>query len=197
MKKDEIRLGCLIMASGQGRRFGGNKLTALFCGRPMIERILLATEGLFDRRIAVTRHADVAQICREIQVDVLLHDLPGRNDTIRLGLDGMDEGIGGCMFCPGDMPLLRRESLAALRDAFLQEPECIWRLGNGAPVIFPAWAFPELRQLPEGTGGGFVLRAHPDSVRSIAPGNPDELLDADTPEMLRNLEGLFGKGDSI
>ena len=33
-------LGCVIMASGTGQRFGGNKLLADFGGRPLISCIL-------------------------------------------------------------------------------------------------------------------------------------------------------------
>ena len=79
-------VGCVIMASGMGKRFGGNKLMADFAGQPMIARILAATEGLFDRRVVVTRYEDVAAICREQRVEVILHDLPHRSDTVRLGL---------------------------------------------------------------------------------------------------------------
>ena len=42
------QIGCVIMASGLGKRFGGNKLMADFHGKPMIQRSLNATEGLFD-----------------------------------------------------------------------------------------------------------------------------------------------------
>ena len=45
------------MASGMSKRFGSNKLLADFHGEPMIMRILRATDGLFTRRVVVTRHA--------------------------------------------------------------------------------------------------------------------------------------------
>ena len=48
------KIGCVIMASGLGRRFGSNKLLADFGGEPMICRILDATEGIFRRRVVVT-----------------------------------------------------------------------------------------------------------------------------------------------
>ncbi len=42
-------------------------------------------------------------------VPVLLHSLPGRNDTVRLGLSALLEQVpelfGRCMFLPGDQPL--------------------------------------------------------------------------------------------
>ena len=77
------KLGCVIMASGLGKRFGGNKLMANFRGKPMIQRALDATEGLFSHRVVVTRHDSVAQLCREQNIDVVLHDLPHKNDTVR------------------------------------------------------------------------------------------------------------------
>lgn len=55
-------VGCVIMASGQARRFGSNKLLVDFHGEPMIMRILAATEGLFACRVVVTRHQEIADI---------------------------------------------------------------------------------------------------------------------------------------
>lgn len=187
------KLGCVIMASGLGRRFGGNKLMADFCGKPMIQRALDATEGLFSRRVVVTRHESVAALCRERNVEVFLHDLPHRSDTVRLGLEALGD-LDACMFLPGDQPLLRRETVAALLEHRKENPDRIIRPvyedTEGSPVLFPAWAFPELRNLPEGKGGGVVMKNHPDSVMTVPVENPFELADADTPEMLETLRGL-------
>lgn len=68
-------------------------------------------------RIVVTRSDEVAQLCRSRNVPVLLHDLPGRNDTVRLGLSALLEQVPelfGCMFLPGDQPLLCRETVEAM-----------------------------------------------------------------------------------
>ena len=159
----------------------------------MIQRALDATEGLFDRRIVVTRHADVAVYCRERNVDVLVHDLPGRNDTVRLGLEAIGEA-DGCMFVPGDQPLLRRATVCDLLQNWKKQQEDIWRTQHdgvcGSPVIFPSWAFGELMQLPEGKGGGVLLRKYPEKVRSMDVCNQYELMDADTPEALAMLAGI-------
>ena len=107
--------GCVIMASGLGKRFGGNNLMADFGGKPMIHRALEATDGLFSRRVVVTRHESVARLGREGNVEVGLHDLPHRSDTVRLGLEALGE-LDVCMFIPGDQPLLRRDTFAMLLD---------------------------------------------------------------------------------
>ena len=187
------RIGCVIMASGLGKRFGGNKLMADFRGRPMIQMALDATEGLFARRVVVTRHEDVAALCREQGIEVVLHDLPHRSDTVRLGLEALGE-LDGCMFLPGDQPLLRRETVARLLDCWQESPDSIVRPIHedtvGSPVIFPAWAFTELRNLPEGKGGGVVIRNHPHDVLGVSVSDPFELADADTPETLELLQCL-------
>jgi len=188
------QIGCVIMASGLGKRFGGNKLMADFHGKPMIQRALDATDGLFAKRVVVTRHERIAALCREQNVDVILHDLPNRNDTIRLGLEALCD-LDACMFLPGDQPLLRRETVAILLENRKENPDKIIRPAyedmEGSPVLFPAWAFPELLNLPEGKGGGVVIKNHPHAVHRVSVADPFELADADTPDILETLKELY------
>ncbi|MCI7018696.1 MAG: NTP transferase domain-containing protein [Clostridiales bacterium] len=183
-------VGCVIMASGLGKRFGGNKLMADFGGQPMIARILAATEGIFDRRVVVTRHEDVALLCRKQGIEVVLHDLPNRNDTVRLGLEAVGN-MDGCLFCPADQPLLKRDTVAELVSAWQAKPEFIWRTAYenqpGAPILFPEWAFEELRTLPEGKGGAFLAKKYPERVRLHPVRDRLELIDVDTRETLMEL----------
>ena len=185
--------GCVIMASGLGKRFGGNKLMADFHGKPMIQRALDASERLFSKRVVVTRDEQIAALCREQNVDVVLHTLPHRSDTVRLGLQALGE-LDACMFLPGDQPLLRRETVAMLLECRNEHPDSIIRPGyedtEGSPVLFPSWTFPELLDLPEGKGGGVVIKNHPHAVHRVSVADPFELADADTPEILELLKGL-------
>ena len=187
-------MGCVIMASGLGKRFGGNKLMAEFGGQPMIARILAATDDSFDRRVVVTRHEAVAAYCRARNVEVVLHNLPNRNDTVRLGLEAVGE-VDGCLFCPGDQPLLKKETIEALINGWKRESDCIWRPSfedqPGAPILFPKWAFSELLTLPEGKGGGFLARKYPERVRLHPVRDPYELMDVDTRETLRELSDFL------
>ena len=188
------KIGCVIMASGLGKRFGGNKLMADFRGKPMIQRALDATDGLFVKRVIVTRHKSVAALCQEQNLDVVLHDLPHRNDTVRLGLEALGD-LDACMFLPGDQPLLRRETVAKLLRSWAEHPDCMIRPihedTQGSPVLFPAWVFSELKNLPEGKGGGVVIKNHPNDMISVSISDPFELADADTPETLELLRGLY------
>ena len=185
-------LGCVIMASGLGRRFGGNKLLADFGGQPLICAVLDATQGLFEKRVLVTRHEDVAALGREWGIPTVLHDLPYRSDTVRLGLEALP-GVERCMFLAGDQPKLRRETLAALALASQNAPASFWRPQwqdtPGSPVVFPKWAFPQLLNLPQGKGGGVLLKKYPERLKTVAVRDEQELKDVDTPE---DLQGLLG-----
>lgn len=101
------------MASGVGARFGGNKLMAELCGAPLVGHVVRATDGLFSRRVVVTRHADVASLCETLGAQVILHDESCRNDTVRLGMEAMD-GCDTVTFVQGDQPLIRPASIVAL-----------------------------------------------------------------------------------
>lgn len=184
--------GCVIMASGLGRRFGGNKLMAPFLGAPLISRILSATEA-FQNRVVVTRHEAVARLCREQGISVVLHSLPYRSDTVRLGLEALPE-LEGVLFCPGDQPLISADTLAALAERSRQTPDAILRPcyegEPGAPILFPKWAFPELKDLPQGKGGGFLAKKYPEKVHMLPVQHSWELMDADTPEVLQELERI-------
>ena len=187
------KIGCVILASGMGKRFGSNKLMADFHGKPMIQWAIAATDGLFSCRVVVTRHEAVASLCREQNIDVVLHDLPYRSDTVRLGLEAMPN-LDACMFLPADQPLLRWETIAMLLENQKSNPDSIIRPAyddqEGSPVLFPAWAFHELKNLPEGKGGGVVIKNHPHEVCRVSVANPFELADVDTPETLILLQQL-------
>lgn len=101
------------MASGVGARFGGNKLMAELCGAPLVGHVVRATDDLFSRRVVVTRHADVAALCETLGAQVILHDEPCRNDTVRLGMEAMD-GCDTVTFVQGDQPLIRPASIVVL-----------------------------------------------------------------------------------
>ena len=175
---ENTAVGCVIMASGRAVRFGSNKLLADFGGAPLIARALAVTASpALAARVVVTRSAEVARLARAAGAATVLHSLPGRNDTVRLGLDallGECPGLGGCIFLPGDQPLLRRESLGAMV--------------LGSPVLFGNGHFDALRVLPEGKGGGVVIRQHPGCVRAVYAQSAEELEDADTVERLEALK---------
>lgn len=182
--------GCVIMASGMGVRFGGNKLVAPLGGKKLIEWTFEATEGIFAQRVVVTRSRGVEKLCCDIGIDAIYHELPHRSDTVRLGVEALT-GCEGCMFCQADQPLISRDTILTIALAARNDRSAIWRAAYGetpgAPVMFPRSLFGELMDLPEGKGGGAVIKKHPEKVRIIEAASEMELMDVDTPEDLARL----------
>ena len=165
-----------------------------FCGKPLICHTLEVVQGLFQRQVVVTRSSEVAELCRQKELKVILHDLPYRSDALRLGLNEMN-GMDGCMFCLGDQPLLGRKSVLSLIQHWESDRDSIWRTQfqstPGSPVLFPAWAFPKLSDFPGGQGGSWVIKAYPDRVKTISVQHEYELMDVDTREDLCLLQRLY------
>lgn len=183
--------GCVIMASGLGRRFGGSKLLVPFMEKPLLSWALNATEGLFSRRVVVTRSREAAAFCAALGVETVVHDEPGRNDTVRLGLEAVGN-VTQCLFCPADQPLLSRQTVESLLLCGQNSRGRIWRpcfRGTpGAPILFSRDYFDELKHLPQGKGGGMVAAGHGESVRTLPVADKRELWDIDTPENMTELE---------
>ena len=161
----------------------------------MMVRILRSTAATtIQHRLVVTRHREVEAICQAEGVPCLLHDLPLRSDTVRLGVEKLlstEPDLDGIIFAASDQPCLTAESIQNLCNAFTANPDHIYRLcwndTKGNPVIFPKSTFEALLSLPEGKGGGAVIKAHPELVRTVSAQNEKELIDCDTPEILQSL----------
>jgi len=192
-------IGCVIMASGFGKRFGTNKLLSDFHGSPLFSRILDATDDIFSQRVVVTRYPEIAQYCEERGIQTILHSLPYRSDTVRLGIEALSN-TNRCMFAPADQPLLRRETVVSLAFSSKNDPDNIWRTfcGNtpGSPVIFPKWSYKDLQDLPEGKGGSVIIKKYPERVRTVNARDIYELKDVDTPDDLNELLKIQAKTDS-
>lgn len=188
-------IGCVIMASGQGKRFGGNKLAASLCGRPVISYVLESAQKVFENVAVVTTHRDIQCLCADWGVEVILHDSVYRSDTVRLGVQKFAQSCDGCIFCQADQPLISAETLQKLADVFTENRDKIVRLCYGgvpcSPTIFPKDTFGALCSLPQGKGGNVVVKDNPDRVMYVTAADIGETLDIDTKEDLAEIEKLI------
>lgn len=180
------KTGCVIMASGLSTRYGKNKLFELFQGQTFLARTLNTVSSVsFDACVTVTRNREAADYCRTVQMPVILHDLPGRNDTIRLGTSYLQQ-MDRLMFCPCDQPFLSPSSLQKMLDYPDWNDDFILRLGYenraGAPVLFGKKYFPMLCSLPDKKGGSYLIHKYPGNIKILSAESELELLDIDTPE---------------
>ena len=100
------RVGCVVMAAGNGVRFGSNKLLAELEGRSLIRRALDAVPAeLLRAAVAVTQYPEVEALARGRGFQVVVNDRPdwGASYTVRLGLTALGD-VDGAMFLVSDQP---------------------------------------------------------------------------------------------
>ena len=187
--KHDGKPGCVVLAAGSARRFGGNKLAATVEGAALIRRALSAVPAeRFSRVAVVTQYPEILALARDFSFTPVLNDTPeaGVSRSIALGLAAIGD-CPGALFLVADQPLLRRESVDALVTLWQGKPEGIAALGHGGvrgnPCLFPSRLFPELLALTGDRGGAAVIRRH-EGLLTLLEVDARELRDADTPEAL-------------
>ena len=191
-----MKLGCVIMAAGASRRFGENKLLQDFLGKPLFACVLDAASGVFEKTAVVTGYAPVKEYAETLGFFPVKNENPelGVSHTIRLGLTALQD-CDGVVFATADQPLLSKETFLRLKEAFVSEPACIHAVSaegiRGNPCLFPKDLFGELAALEGDTGGGAVIKAHPDRLRLLEVPS-EELLDCDTPDSLEKCRKKLG-----
>ena len=184
------RVGAVLLASGLGRRFGSNKLLRLVEGVPLYRRAMttLAGAGL-DRLAVCSPYQEVLEAGEELGFLPLynLDGAEGISASIRLGVSRMGD-MDGVLFSVCDQPFLTTKSIIRLKDTFEESKDAIcalsWGGKRGNPVLFPADLLGELAALTGDTGGGAVVKRHPERLVLVEAFSPKELSDVDKPEDL-------------
>lgn len=185
-----MKIGCVVLAAGNARRFGSNKLNAQVEGVSLIRRALDAVPGGL-ATVVVSQYPDILALAGEYGFDALLNDRPeqGLSRSVRLGLAHLTD-CDGVLFLVSDQPRLKRDSVEALAALWAQNPEKIAAMAHngvrGNPCLFPARLFPELLALTGDRGGSAVIRHHEDDLILLETDAP-ELADVDTPAALEQV----------
>lgn len=181
--------GCVIMASGVSKRFGDLKLLCTYKNKLLIEHILDKTDNLFNSRVVVTRHKKIKEICDKRNIDCILHELPFKSDTIKLGTSYLKDKCDSIIFIPSDQPELEEDTLISFMILAKNTKDRIIRLKYNdeisSPGLFPDIYFNELENLPEDKGGNVLAKKYGSIY--INTDNHLETIDIDTKEDLEKL----------
>ncbi len=111
MKKSKARIVAVVMASGFGRRYGGNKLLDIYRGRPLYRHALSHVTDAFgaENTLVVTQYEQIFNEVRESGVNSVMNDRAqeGIAASIRKGTEwALMTGADAVMFFAADMPKL-------------------------------------------------------------------------------------------
>lgn len=190
----------LVLAAGEGRRFGGSKLTEPLGGSTVLGSALASLAPLCGRIVVVCgAHAAVAAAARAALPAVILAENPdwekGMFSSVLAGLAVLPSGRA-LFILPGDIPLVAPATCRALLAHAAAHPEriCIpvYEGRRGHPVLLPAAAVARLRAAdPAGNLRDFL---HAEGFAGVPVADPGILRDVDTRGDLAGLSGVSEPG---
>lgn len=175
----------ILLAAGEGRRFGRDKrLLRLPGGDNLVTRSATRFRAVLDDVVVVLRPGDeplarqvIAHGCR-----VTVSSGPGMGDSIRSAVEASRDR-DGWLIMPADLPAVRMHSIErvarCLADAAAVVPRCAGRRGH--PVGFSALFRDRLLALSGASGGRHILDAEPARVHWLDLDDPGIHRDIDTP----------------
>lgn len=190
-----MNIHVVLLAAGNSRRFGSNKLLYKLDGKELylhlIEKLQKIKTG---RRLIVSQYGEILSESKKRGFETIENRFPERgiSYSVRLAVKALnkDNAFGeedGIAFFVCDQPWLGKSTIAAFFEAFEKQKAygigCLSfgdRLGN--PVIFRKKYEAELLSLTGDTGGKRIVKTHMEDVFCFPVENVRELSDLDRKE---------------
>lgn len=188
------------MASGNSRRFDGNKLLCDFMGKKLylhtLEMLynLTETEENCDLRV-ISQHKEILDKAEQMGIKAV--ESPesklGASYTVKNAVKSIDNlsQEDYLIFVVADQPFLTRESVKKLLDTAGKGlvARLYYNETAGNPVMFSAQLADSLLKLEGDKGGGAVAKKYP--CEKVFVSNEKELIDIDTLEDLNNVKKAY------
>ncbi|MDQ1741400.1 MAG: hypothetical protein QOE53_3052 [Pseudonocardiales bacterium] len=184
-----MRIGALVLAAGEGRRFGAVKQLADAGGRPLLEHALAAVAAL-DPRVVVLGHA-----AEEILAGVDLQGAApvrcpgwreGQAASVRCGVAALGD-VDAAIVVLGDQPRITPEAVAAVaaRAEGAEAVRATYAGTPGHPVLLGRALLDRAGELRGDVGFRDLLAGA--AIRDVELGGIADPADIDTPEELARL----------
>ena len=181
----------ILLAAGQGTRFGSNKLLhPLAEGTPMAVASAHTLHSVLTHCIAVVDDAqgDVARLLAEagLQVIANAHARDGMGTSIACGV-AASPAAAGWVIALADMPDIPAYVIQSVADGLARGADIIapvWRGQRGHPVGFARRHAASLLALHGDRGARDIIAANRDTLELIDTQDRGVILDIDTPASL-------------
>jgi len=186
-------VGGLVLAAGEGRRFGGPKQLAPFRGAPLLEHALCALEAVpaVDPLVLVlgarAREVAAGVDTGAFAVVVAGDWAEGQAASLRAGIAALP-GAEAVLVCLGDQPLITPQVIAGTLDHDRPDADAVRPAYGGVPghpVLLKRRALELVPALRGDVGARDVLAEL--RVRTWEAGHLCDPTDVDTPETLEAL----------
>jgi molybdenum cofactor cytidylyltransferase len=183
-----VEIGGLVLAAGEGRRFGATKQLAELDGRPLLEHALAAVADLEPRVVVLGHAAD--EILAAVDLGgaraVVCDDWSeGQAASLRCGIAALGD-VDAAVVVLGDQPRITRQAVAAVVRAGADGAAAVRATYGGAlghPVLLGRALLDRAHELRGDVGFRDLL----DSALTVELGGLADPTDIDTREELARL----------
>lgn len=194
----DSKVAGIILAAGQGQRFGADKLLIPLAGRPLAGWALEAALASDLARVVLVTRPELAQALEKDhpRLRVVLNPTPelGQALSLKLGLSCVEPICSHILFLLADQPLVSAGLINRFLDLARQGVELAALQEGGRlrpPALFGRRYFPELARLEGDQGGRSLLERYASRVRPVPPERPGQGADVDQPGDLGPLEDIL------
>jgi molybdenum cofactor cytidylyltransferase len=183
-----LKIVGLLLAAGSATRFGSDKLRhALPHGVAIAVQAARHLKAELDQVIAVVRpdSGELAEALRQEGCEVVVCENAADGMGASLACAAREAGeADGYLVALGDMPFVRRTTIAAVRDALAAGAPLVapyFRARRGHPVALAKVFYRDLLALRGDAGAKKILAENERALVKIPVGDPGVIRDIDTP----------------
>jgi len=191
------RIAAIVLAAGQSKRMGANKLLADLGGAPMIRRSVEAARAAGVESVIVVTGHEAGKIAAAVEgpgIEIVHNPnyAHGLATSLKRGLAALPGDADAVLVCLGDMPRVTPKAMGRLIAAFNPEERrtiCVpvHRGQRGNPVLWGAKHFAAMAALDGDRGAKALMEQFADELVEVEMADDGVLIDADTPEALVRL----------
>lgn len=186
-------IAAVVLAAGEGTRFGATKQLAVHRDRPLVQHAVDAARGagIADVVVVVGHDRDrVTAVVTGARIVVNERFAEGQSTSLSAGIDALGAEAEAAIVLLADQPGVTSEHVRTLIDASATRPQPILRLafadGRG-PSLLRREVWDDVRRLSGDTGARVISERRPDLVFEVVVEAPAPI-DVDTPGDLRRLD---------
>lgn len=192
-----ITFAAILLAAGDSSRMGSPKALLDFGGKPLLERQFEVALAAGVEKIIVVLGKDAREIQRRVNFAgciVLVNEQPelGMIHSMRLGMAALDFATDAAFIWPVDCPLVRKDDLLALAEAYASGRGALMRIfiptfggRRGHPMLVDVGFRQPFMELKPGETARDVIDRNPTQVCDVSVVNAGVLTDVDTPDQYR------------
>ena len=189
---NKAKIGAVILAAGQGRRAGLNKLLVEGQdGLPMFMHSVNAAIASQAKPVFVItghRHEELEEWLEKLDVNVIYNPAfaSGVKTSIRLGLKAMPSSCDGALLIPADMPNLGAAEINKLIAKFdtSKDKQLVFFTHKGVkqnPLIWSKSLYDKADLVPENSEFRVVFAEHADYAKAVELKDASKLVDINFP----------------